>query len=47
VQEAIDLAQELDPKLSQQQARFHLSRMLLKGNKSIVKSKAVLAMFVR
>jgi hypothetical protein len=39
VQEAIDLVQELDPKLSQQQARFHLSHTLLKGNNSIVKPK--------
>jgi hypothetical protein len=43
VQEAIDLVHELDTKLSQQQARFHLSRTLLKGEKSIVKAKAVVA----
>jgi hypothetical protein len=39
-QEAVDLVQELDPKLTQEQARHPLSRNLLKGDSSIVKSKA-------
>jgi hypothetical protein len=43
VQEDINLVQELDPKPGQQQARFHLSRTLLRGDKSIFKSKAVVA----
>jgi hypothetical protein len=42
-QEAVDLVQELDPKLTQEHARHHLSRTLLKGDTRIVKSKAVVA----
>jgi hypothetical protein len=42
-QEAVDLVQELYPKLTQEQARHHLSRTLLKGDTSIVKAKAVVA----
>jgi hypothetical protein len=42
-QEAVDLVQELDPKLKQEHARHHLSRTFLKGNTSIVKAKAVAA----
>jgi hypothetical protein len=42
-QEAVDLVQELDQNLTQEQARHHLSRTLLKGDTSIVKSKAVVA----
>jgi hypothetical protein len=37
-QEAVDLVQQLDPKLTQKQARHHLSRNLLKGDTSIVKA---------
>jgi hypothetical protein len=37
------LFQELDPKLTQEQARHHLSRTFLKGDTSIVKSKSVIA----
>jgi hypothetical protein len=40
-QDAVDLVQELDPKLTQEQARHHLSRTLMKGDTSIVKAKAV------
>ena len=43
VQEAIDLVTEVNPKLTQQQARFHLCRTFLKCDSSIVKSKAVVA----
>jgi hypothetical protein len=42
-QDAVDLVKELDPKLTQEQARHHLLRTLLKGDTSIVKSKAVVA----
>jgi uncharacterized membrane-anchored protein len=42
-QEAVDLVQELDPKLTQEQARHHLSRTLLKGDTSLVKAKAVVS----
>jgi transposase len=42
-QEAVDLVQELDTKLTQEQARHHLSRTLLKGDTSIVKAKSVVA----
>jgi hypothetical protein len=42
-QEAVDLVQELDPKLTQEQARNHLSRTLLKRDTSIVKANAVVA----
>jgi uncharacterized membrane-anchored protein len=42
-QEAVDLVQELYPKLTQEQDRHHLSRTLLKGDTSIVKAKAVVA----
>jgi hypothetical protein len=41
--EAVDLVQELDQKLTQEQSRHHLSQTFLKGNTSIVKSKAVVA----
>jgi hypothetical protein len=37
------LVQELDPKLTQEQARHHLSRTLLKGDTSILKAKSVIA----
>jgi hypothetical protein len=37
------LVQELDPKLTQEQARHQLSRTLLKGDTIIVKSKALVA----
>jgi hypothetical protein len=42
-QEAVDLVQELDPKLTQEQARHHLLRTLLKGDTTIVKAKSVVA----
>jgi hypothetical protein len=37
------LVQELDPKLTQEQARHHLLRTLLKGDTTIVKAKSVVA----
>jgi hypothetical protein len=42
-QEAVDVVQELDPKLTQEQSRHHLSRTLLKGDTTIVKAKAFVA----
>jgi hypothetical protein len=43
VQEAIDLVQELDPKLTYDQSRFRMTWTLLKGDKSIVKAKTTVA----
>jgi hypothetical protein len=37
------LVQDLDPKLTQEQARHHLSQTLLKGDTTIVKLKSVIA----
>jgi hypothetical protein len=45
VQEAIELIQELDPNISQEQARFHLSHTFIKGDTSIVKTKSVVAQY--
>jgi hypothetical protein len=42
-QEEVDLVQDLDPKLRLEQARHHLSQFLMKGDTSIVNSKAVVA----
>jgi hypothetical protein len=42
-QEAVDLVQELDPKLTQEQARHNLSLTLLKGDTIIVKAKSAVA----
>jgi hypothetical protein len=42
-QEAVDLVQELDPKLTQEQSRRHLSQTLMKGDTTIVKAKSVVA----
>jgi hypothetical protein len=43
MQDAIDIVQELAPNISHDQAQFHLSRTLLKGDTSVVKSRAVVA----
>jgi hypothetical protein len=37
------LVQELDPKLTQEQAQHHLSLTFLKGDTTIVKAKSVVA----
>jgi outer membrane PBP1 activator LpoA protein len=42
-QQAVDLVQELDPKLTQEQARHPISRTFLKGDTTTVKSKSVVA----
>jgi hypothetical protein len=42
-QKAVDLVQELNPKLTQEQAQHHLSWTLMKGDTIIVKAKEVVA----